>query len=112
MQISLTQEGSVGVFTLAGSLDSMTSEALAQALAAQIEAKGVYLVVDFSGVTYTSSAGLRSLLMGLKAARRLQGDLRMASVSPNVLEVLTMAGFTSIIKIYADVPAAVASYSA
>jgi anti-anti-sigma factor len=57
------------------------------------------LVADLGGVDYTSSAGLRSLLLILKEIRQKGGDLRLAGVRSNVLKVLTLSGFTSIIKV-------------
>ena len=59
---------------------------------------------------YTSSAGLRVLLSTLKEARQRGGDLRLAAVQERVRRVLDLSGFTSILKCYPDVDAAVASY--
>jgi anti-sigma B factor antagonist len=61
-------------------------------------------------VEYTSSAGLRALLATVKEARIKGGDLRLASVGGSVHRVLELSGFTSILKLYGDVDAAVASY--
>lgn len=112
MQISVTQTEPVTVLAIAGSVDSLTAETLTQALNQQVIAGQVRLVVDFHGVEYTSSAGLRSLLGALKDCRRLGGDLRMAAVQPSVNRVLSLSGFASIIKIFDDVDTAVASYQA
>ena len=54
--------------------------------------------------------GLRALLTTLKDARRNGGDFRIAGVQPAVLRVLELSGFTSILKLYGDVGAAVASF--
>jgi anti-sigma B factor antagonist len=63
-------------------------------------------------VNYTSSAGLRALLGNVKESRRLGGDLRIAAMQPAVERVLSLSGFTSIIKVYSDTGAAVSSFSA
>lgn len=110
MQITLTLQEPVAVLAVAGSVDSLTAEQLTQALGEQVRAGHVRLVVDFQAVDYTSSAGLRSLLGTLKDCRRLGGDLRMAAVQPAVLKVLSLSGFASIIRMFDDVGAAVASY--
>jgi anti-anti-sigma factor len=68
------------------------------------------IVADLEGVDYTSSAGIRSLLAILKAARRKNGDLRLACVQPYVRKVLEMSGFTSLFQLYDDVGTAVASF--
>ena len=110
MQITVNQQDPIAVLAIAGSVDSLTAEKLTAALSAQVHAGQVRLVVDFSGVEYTSSAGLRSLLGALKDCRRLGGDLRLAAVQPAVMRVLSLSGFASIIKMFDDVTSAVASY--
>ena len=93
-------------------MDSLTADNLTQALSAQVHAGQLRLVVDFREVDYTSSAGLRSLLGTLKDCRRLGGDLRLSAVQPAVMRVLSLSGFASIIKLFDDAPAAVASFQA
>ncbi len=110
MQVNVTQHEAITVLTAEGSLDSQSADSLMSVLDAQIQAGNIRLVVDLKAVHYTSSAGLRSLLMALKSARRLGGDLRIGAAQPNVMEVLSLAGFTSIIKTFDNVATAVASY--
>jgi hypothetical protein len=74
-------------------------------------AGGSRLVVDLSGVDYTSSAGLRALLATVKETRRRGGDLRLADINPNVRKVLDLSGFATILKIYTGVDEAVASFA-
>lgn len=112
MQVQVVQHDTITVLVADGSLDSLSADSLTQVLDAQIQAGHTRLVVDLKAVHYTSSAGLRSLLMALKGARRVGGDLRLGAAQPNVTEVLSLAGFTSIIKIFDDVQSAIASYGA
>lgn len=112
MQVQVVQHDTITVLIAEGSLDSLSADSLTQILDAQIQAGNTRLVVDLKAVHYTSSAGLRSLLMALKGARREGGDLRLGAAQPNVMEVLSLAGFTSIIKTFDDVSAAIASYAA
>lgn len=112
MEVTVVQMDPVTVVAVQGSVDSLTADQLTKALSEHVDAGRVRLVADFSGVHYTSSAGLRSLLIALKASRKQGGDFRIAAVQPNVLSVLSMSGFTNLIKVFDDVPSAVASYSA
>jgi anti-sigma B factor antagonist len=112
MQVQVVQHDTITVLIADGSLDSLSADSLTQTLDAQIQAGNTRLVVDLKAVHYTSSAGLRSLLMALKGARRVGGDLRLGAAQPNVMEVLSLAGFTSIIKTFDDVQSAIASYAA
>jgi anti-anti-sigma factor len=110
MEITAEQRGSVTVVAIDGSVDGLTAPALAQSFRQQVGEGRVRLVADMKGVSYTSSAGLRALLETLKEARQRGGDLRLAAVQPDVHRVLDLSGFTGILKLYADVEAAVASF--
>lgn len=110
MQIATTQHDTVLVLAVAGSVDSLSADALTQCFAEAIDAGAVRLVVDLGQVSYTSSAGLRVLLGAVKRCRLAGGDLRLAALQPSVLRVLEIAGFTNILNIFADVPAALASF--
>lgn len=111
MEVTVIQQEPVTVIAIQGSIDSLTAEALTQALSSHIDAGRVRLVADFSGVQYTSSAGLRSLLMALKSSRKQGGDFRMTAVQANVLNVLSMSGFTNLIQVFDTVQAATDSYT-
>jgi anti-anti-sigma factor len=111
MDVAIEQVGSASVVRISGSVDGLTADALQTALQEQIETGGTRLVGDLSGVEYTSSAGLRALLAALKLARQKGGDLRLAAVRPTVFRVLELSGFTSILKLYPDVDAALASFA-
>lgn len=110
MDVKFEQQGGVGVVSVTGSIDSQTAPTLAAALSERIAAGSSRLVADLREVDYTSSAGLRALLGALKEARQKGGDFRLAGVQRNVLKVLELSGFTSILKHYGDVPEAVASF--
>ena len=112
MEIEITPHDDVVVLSIAGSVDSLNAEQLTSAFAQPIADGRLRLVANFAKVNYTSSAGLRSLLVTVKECRRAGGDLRLAALQPQVERVLSIAGFTGILQIYADVAAAVASFGA
>ena len=112
MDIVVEQRAPVTVAHITGSVDGLTADALTAALQQQIDAGNTRLIADLSGVSYTSSAGLRALLATVKQARQHGGDFRLAAVQPAVHKVLEMSGFTSILKLYADVELAIASFPA
>lgn len=111
MQISITQQDHVTIVAVAGSIDALTADTLVTALLDEVGAGRTRLVAHFGAVEYTSSAGLRVLLSTLKEARQRGGDLRIADIRPNVRQVLELSGFTSILKCFADVDSAVASFA-
>ena len=110
MEVTLTERDDTTVVKITGSIDGLNAGQVSSTFAPSISGGRVRLVADFSGVNYTSSAGLRALLGALNDSRRNGGDLRIAALQPQVERVLALAGFTGIIRIFTDVEAAVASY--
>lgn len=111
MQLSHKQDGAATVISIVGNLDALTAPQLTEYIGKRIGEGNVKLIVDLAHMDYTSSAGLRVLLSAVKDARARNGDLRLTAAQPNVNKVFEMSGFTNILKIFADVPTAVASYS-
>jgi anti-anti-sigma factor len=109
MDITVTDRDGARIISVVGSVDASTAETLTEELKKLIDQGKACLVADFTQVDYISSAGLRSLLATVKEARNQGGDLLLASVTGDVQKVLKLSGFTSIIKIYPDVNAALSS---
>ena len=111
MEVTVIAQEPVTVLAVQGSIDGLTAEPLTQTLAGHIDAGRVKLIADMSGVPYISSAGLRSLLIALKSTRGKGGDFRLAAVQPAVLNVLSIAGFTKLIRIFDNTPMAISSFA-
>lgn len=112
MNIEIQLGEHAAVIVIVGSVDGLTADVLLTTLHDYVEAGHTRLVADLGGVDYTSSAGLRALLATVKETRGHGGDLRLANINPQVLKVLELSGFTSIMKCYDDVAAAMTSYDA
>ena len=56
------------------------------------------LILDFSGLTYISSSGLRAVMLAVKAMAR-QGSIRIIGVSEDVYDILETTGFTGVCEI-------------
>jgi len=110
METSVEQRGHVSTVHIAGRVDGHTADTLQQVLSDEVEAGRHHLVADFREVDYTSSAGLRVLLGTVKDTRSRGGDLRLAGVQPEVLNVLELSGFTGILQVFETVEDAVASF--
>lgn len=110
METSVEQSGDVSTVHITGRVDGFTADTLQQVFTAEVGTGRHQLVADFSGVDYTSSAGLRVLLGTVKEARARGGDLRLAGPRPEVLNVLELSGFTGILKVFDTVEAAVESF--
>ena len=98
--LKITQESAGEILTvqLIGDLNVKTSPYLEETLTKSIG--GVKkLVLDFTGVEYISSAGLRVLLAMEKAMRRQQGSMILRKVNPAVKEIIRLAGFLQVMNI-------------
>lgn len=111
MEIKDKQINEVTIISLSGSIDAMTAPKITEFIQGQIANGNVKLVMDMSGVDYTSSAGLRVLLGAIKETRAKSGDLRLAGIRPDVQKVLNLSGFSNILKSFNDAETAAASYS-
>lgn len=110
MEISTQEQGTVSIVAVSGRVDSATAPELENALKKLVDTEKTQLVLDLKDVEYMSSAGLRAMVSTLKSVKRVNGDLRVASPSTRVEEVLRLAGLTSIFSIYRSREEAVTSY--
>lgn len=108
MQIKEDTRGGVLVVTASGRLDSGSAGVLEAVLPPRVQTHDK-VVLDLADVPYVSSAGLRVMLMGAKAARGNGHKLALAGLSPSVMEVFDISGFTALFTIEADVDSAVAA---
>ena len=111
MEIQDRQVNDVTVLILKGSIDAMTAPKITEYIQGLVTKGNIKLVADFRHVDYTSSAGLRVLLGAIKVTRAQNGDMRLASLQPDVLKVLKLSGFTTILNMFDDLDAAVASFA-
>jgi len=108
MQITEETHGGVLVVVAAGRLDSGSAGELEAVLPARVQANDK-VVLSLAEVPYVSSAGLRVMLIGAKAARAKGHKLVLTGLAPSVREVFDISGFTSIFTIEDDVASAVAA---
>lgn len=108
--MDIREEPRDGAYLVAasGRLDSNSAAALEAVLPARVQANPK-LVLDLSDVPYVSSAGLRVLLIGAKAARSGGHKLVLCGLSPSVREVFDISGFSSIFTIEPDLDSALAA---
>ena len=111
MDIINRKIGEVDVISVIGSIDAISAPEVSEHINLQIANEEIKLVMDFSRVDYTSSAGLRVLLGAIKETRAKKGDIRLAKLQTDVKKVLTLSGFANIMKIYPEVDEAVNSFT-
>ncbi|MDQ0291714.1 STAS domain-containing protein [Oligosphaera ethanolica] len=99
MNITKTLNDKELVITLDGRLDTTTAPVLETEM--QSACEGVEsLVLDLKDLVYISSAGLRVILSTQKRMAK-QGSMKIVHVTKAVMDIFTMTGFASIIRIEA-----------
>jgi anti-anti-sigma factor len=93
MNIQRSNHDGVEVIAPSGRIDTTTSGAVEQALRQIVDGGARDLVVDFAGVDYISSAGLRVFLLLAKRMRDLQGRVVLCAMPEPVRQVFRLAGF-------------------
>ena len=83
---------------LEGRLDT-TSAPAAQEAFLKVAGEYAKIELDFTDLAYVSSAGLRALLTLQKQVNRTGGSLVLTNVSPSIMEVFEMTGFSGILTI-------------
>ena len=110
MEIETASYKRCSVVTVSGRVDSNTAPTFEQTLRGVIDGGQRNLILDLNGVEFLSSAGLRGMVSTLKACKNGGGDLAVANPSTRVVEVMQLAGLTSLFTVYDDVTSAVGSF--
>ena len=97
MNINIKKENGATIFEISGRLDTTTAPELEKAINGEGE-ELKSLVLDFGGVDYISSAGLRVLLTAQKKMN-VQGSMELVGVSEAVMDIFEMTGFADILLI-------------
>ena len=97
MEIIKNVLGETLTIEVKGKLNTDTAPQL-EAEIKEIGAEIKRLVLDFAGLEYISSAGLRVVLIAQKKMNK-QGAMLVKNVNENVMSVLEMTGFSDILVI-------------
>ncbi|HLB53087.1 MAG TPA: STAS domain-containing protein [Chlamydiales bacterium] len=100
LQIKLEEIEEVVVLRIEGRLDLANAPLLERKIDTLIGEKRLKLALDFSGVDYLSSAGMRVLLSKTKQLQSKGGALVLFSIGSEVEEILKIAGFDRILAVY------------
>nr|MBQ6242322.1 STAS domain-containing protein [Lachnospiraceae bacterium] len=98
MEAIITKEGTQVTVQITGRLDTVTSEELKRRLA-DADIAGCDLELDFTGVEYISSAGLRLLVALQKQAVSTGNKLVVKNINRVVQEIFKVAGFNKAITV-------------
>lgn len=103
MEIATHPDGSIRILKLTGRLDQTTAESFRQKLIPHLNecgASGKPLLLDFSGVEYISSIGLRVMILAAKQVKAQNGKVAIANLTPNVAEVFEIGRFNLVFQVF------------
>ena len=101
--------GDVAIVTAVGKFDSETAPSLDAELSKVAGVKNK-IVLNLKDVEYLSSAGLRTIVKTLQAAKKSGGGLKLACISQPVEVVLRTVGMLEMLKSYSSIDEAVTSF--
>jgi anti-sigma B factor antagonist/stage II sporulation protein AA (anti-sigma F factor antagonist) len=106
MDISSLRFADVVVAAPVGPVDHASAGQLEQALAPLLEKTpggAGALVLDFAGVHYISSVGLRVLMVAAKKMRSRQAAIGIAALQPVVQEIFDISRFDQVLDVFPSV---------
>ena len=110
MDIASARHADTAVLGVAGRVDHRSAGELDAALAAAMQTPGPVLL-DFGGVEYISSVGLRVLMVAAREMRARGAGFAIAGLRPVVAEIFSISRFDKVLPVHADVAAALAALS-
>jgi anti-sigma B factor antagonist len=100
MELLEEKHGRITLVIARGRLDGSTSATFGQRLEKLAVSPDPRMVIDFGGIEFVSSAGLRAVLSVLKRVKAANGKLALCAVRPPVQEVLDITGFTGMLAVH------------
>lgn len=99
MEIVDEQIGDTRVVVVTGRLDGAASTGFAERIGG-LAASSPKLLIDFAGVDFVTSAGLRAVLQIVKRVKASGGAFALCSVQAPVQEILEVSGFAAMLRIH------------
>ncbi|WP_029068343.1 STAS domain-containing protein [Jonesia quinghaiensis] len=102
MELSHRSADGYTIISINGRLNMVSAPQLRQYVTDVVAQNDPFVVIDFAETDFMDSSGLGALVASLKVARQAGGDLRIASVQPQVRMVLELTSMDRILKPYAS----------
>lgn len=102
MDVSTEVTDGVTIYRIAGRIDSASGPALDTAVKAGLTGATPRVMIDMSGVSYVSSAGLRAVLLAAKHVKNANGNLAVFGLQPAVGVVFSVSGISNLVTIGTD----------
>jgi anti-anti-sigma factor len=106
VEIQIIKKDNAMVVSVTGRMDATTTPEYEQKLNQLIESGQKSFVIDFIDLEYISSAGLRGILVTVKAIKAAGGKIAFANIRNTVKDVFDISGFGTIFQINDSVESA------
>jgi len=106
IRISVYESGrldNISVVRVDGVIDTLTATQLEEVLDKLMNRKRFRIILDLAGVDYISSAGWGIFISRIKEVRDNDGDLKLANMVSNVMEIYELLEFDNILMAYDNV---------
>lgn len=114
MECKVRNLANVVLIEVEGRIDHGTAPAFGSALLPHVEGcanESKKLLLDFSKVTYMSSAGLRVLMIAAKGCRKQGGRMVLAALQPTIQEIFKIGRFDMVLETFTTVRDALVAIS-
>jgi anti-anti-sigma factor len=112
MKVNLEpRQGGVAVARMTGRLDFASAQAARGEFSDAITSGYPKLVIDLGKIEFVDSAGLGSLIGGMRRARQAGGDLRIANPNDQVKTLLSLTSLDQVLKVHPTIEEAVVGFS-
>ena len=111
MEITTRELENVKVVCFKGRIVYDTEEVVKKETEKLIKGNIKNLVFNFSELTYINSSGLGLLINVLKQIRSARGDVKLASLRPELMELFKITSLNSVFDISADEETAIAKFT-
>ena len=99
MEVTIKHEGEKTLVTLNGRIDTTNADQFQADIQPLLSDTKPDISIDCTGMTYTSSQGLRIFLTLQKSVLAHGGKMVLTGMNPQVKEVFDITGFSNIIAI-------------
>ena len=101
--LSHQRDSDVLAVHVVGRIDGSNASDFLESIKSAVEDDDRVLLVELAGLSYISSAGLRSFLILAQECDQKGKVFRLCNLSSNVADVFRVSGFDKIIEIYSSV---------
>jgi len=108
LRLLLREEAGYRVLYVSGELDIITAPLFRSRLTDLIQGSAAPLLVDLGGVTFCDSSGLSAAVAAERSAAMHKASLAFVKASDTVAKLFRITNLDQCLRIYPDLPAAVA----